>query len=51
MNEEKIFKNMVVLSFAAVLITSFLICIVLYNYNFSTMKRQLRNMAFFLLHH
>lgn len=39
---------MVVLSFAAVLITSFLICIVLYNYNFSTMKRQLRNMAFFL---
>ncbi|ANX02088.1 PAS domain-containing sensor histidine kinase [Thermoclostridium stercorarium subsp. leptospartum DSM 9219] len=46
--KKKIFKNMVVLSFAAVLITSFLICIVLYNYNFSTMKRQLRNMAFFL---
>ena len=46
--KKEIFKNMVTLSAVIVFLTSVLICAVLYNYNFSTMKRQLQEMTSFL---
>lgn len=46
--KKEIFKSMLILSIAVVIITSALTCAVLYNYNFSTMKQNLRETAFLL---